>query len=400
MIIVKVKKKKILFLIHTLQIGGAEKVLVNLVNNMDKSKYDITVMTVINTGAFRKKLDKEICYKTIFDIKFFSKEKKDTRESSGNLLNKTSKIKGVLANIYKFFWRHVNCEKIYNKYVKDDYDIEIAFLEGVASKIISHSTNQKAKKIVWLHVDLINETKTERFFKNSEDEANNYRKFDKIVGVSKYVIEQAIEKYQLELEKTVVKYNPIDKEEIERRAKERASISKKRFTMVTIGRLSTQKGFDRLLRVVKKLNDNNYKFDLWIIGVGAEEENLKRYIQENNLENVKMLGYQSNPYQYINIADMFVCSSRAEGFSTVVSEAIILEKVIVTTECSGMRELLGDKSEYGLICQNNEQTLFEALQQILNNKKEFNQYKMMVKKRKDIFDIKEATKDIEKLFEE
>lgn len=391
----KEEKKKILFLIHTLQIGGAEKVLVNLVNNLDQNKYDVTVMTVINAGAFRKKLDKNIHYKTIFDIKFLSKE---NDKASGNLFSKTSKVKNILATIYKFFWRHINCEKIYNKYVKDDYDVEIAFLEGVASKIISNSTNKKAKKIVWLHVDLINETKTEKFFKNNEDEANNYKRFDKIVGVSKFVIEQAIKKYNLNPEKTIVKYNPIDKKEIEAKANEKIDIKKEKCTMVTIGRLSRQKGYDRLLKVVKKLNEDGLDFDLWIIGVGAEEENLKKYIKENNLINVKLLGYKSNPYKYIKSADMFVCSSRAEGFSTVVSEAVILEKPIVTTECSGMREILGENAEYGIICENNEDALYDGLKEILSDKEIFETYKNKMKNRKDFFDMYETIKNIEKVF--
>lgn len=397
------KKKKILFLIHTLQIGGAEKVLVNLANSMDKNKYDITVMTVINTGAFRKYLDKEIHYKTIFNIKFLNKDKKakdNDNNVSGNLFDKTSKVKNMLASMYKCFWRNINCEKIYNKYVKDNYDVEVAFLEGVASKIIANSTNRNEKKIVWIHVDLINERKTEKFFKNIEDESNNYKRFDKVVGVSKYVVEQAIKKFNLNPEKTIVRYNPIDVKEIETKANEKIDIKKEQFTIITIGRLSIQKGYDRLLRVVKKLNEDGLKFDLWIIGVGAEEDKLKKYISENNLQNVKLLGYQNNPYKYIKMADMFVCSSRAEGFSTVVSEAVILEKPIVTTDCSGMREILGNNSEYGVICENNEEALYNGIKSLLNDKTKFDYYKDIVKKRKGIFEIKESVKKIEEIFEE
>lgn len=396
-------KKKVLFLIHTLQIGGAEKVLVNLVNNIDKSKYDVTVMTVINTGAFRNELDNDIKYKTIFNIKFLngnrSKSKKSNNKTSGNLFDKTSKIKNFLSILYKLFWKIIDCQKIYEKYVKDDYDIEVAFLEGVAAKIISKSTNKKSKKYVWLHVDLIKERKTEGFFKNVEEEKNTYNSFDKVVGVSKFVIQQAIEKYNLDTNKTIVKYNPIDKNEIQKKAKEDIDIKKQRFTMVTIGRLSTQKGYDRLLRVVKKLNKDGLEFDLWIIGVGAEEEKLKKYAEENKLLNVKFLGYQDNPYKYINCADMFVCSSRAEGFSTVVSEAVILEKVIVTTECSGMREILGENSEFGVICKNNEEDLYYAIKEIMVSEEVRNKYQEKIKKRKNIFDIKQSVREIERLFE-
>lgn len=394
--------KKILFLIHTLQVGGAEKILVNLVNKLDKSKYDITVMTVINTGAFRNELDKDIKYKTIFDIKFLNKNSKQNKENkSGNLFDKTSKIKQLMAKIYQFFWRHVNCEKIYRKYIKDDYDVEIAFLEGISAKIISNSTNKDSKKIAWIHVDLINENKTEKFFKNREEEKTVYEKFDNIVAVSEHVKEQVINKFNILEEKVIVKYNPIDKEHIEKLANEKIEdITKNKFTICTIGRLSVQKGYDRLLKVVKKLNEEKLDFDLWIIGVGAEESKLKQYIEENNLTNVTLLGYKKNPYKYIRESDLFVCSSRAEGFSTVVSEAVILEKPIVTTDCSGMKEMLGENNEYGIVTKNDEEALYAGIKEIILDKNKYNYYKNKIKERKEIFDIDKSIESIERVFED
>ena len=242
----KGKKKKILFLIHTLQIGGAEKVLVNLVNNMDKDKFDITVMTVINTGAFRKELDDDIKYKTIFNIKILNKNK----SGSGNLYSNGSKIKKILGKMYQFVWRHANCKKIYNKYIKEKFDVEVAFLEGIPAKIIASSSNEKSKKISWIHVDLINEKKTENFFKNREEEVDTYNKFDKIVCVSKLVKNQFENKMKITPDKVIVEYNPIDVEHIEKLSQEEnQDISKEKFTMIAVGRLSKQKGFDRLLKM-------------------------------------------------------------------------------------------------------------------------------------------------------
>ena len=163
--------------------------------------------------------------------------------------------------------------------------------------------------------------------------------------------------------------------------------------------MSVQKGYDRLLKIVKKLNEDNLIFDLWIIGVGSEEEKLKKYIDNNDLENVKLLGYQENPYKYIKKADIFVCSSRAEGFSTVVSEAVILGKTIVTTECSGMREILGKNAEYGIICKNEEKDLYENLKRVLENKKIFEYYQNKIKERKNFFDMKNNIEKIEKIFQ-
>ena len=133
--------------------------------------------------------------------------------------------------------------------------------------------------------------------------------------------------------------------------------------------------------------------------LGSDAKKLKKYIDNNDLENVKLLGYQENPYKYIKKADIFVCSSRAEGFSTVVSEAVILGKTIVTTECSGMREILGKNAEYGIICKNEEKDLYENLKRVLENKKIFEYYQNKIKERKNFFDMKNNIEKIEKIFQ-
>ena len=96
-------------------------------------------------------------------------------------------------------------------------------------------------------------------------------------------------------------------------------------------------------------------------------------------------------------ADLFVCSSIAEGFSTVVSEAIILDIPIVTTNCSGMKEMLGDNNEYGIVTENNEEALYNGIKKILDDKELYNQYKEKVKLRKSMFDLKNIINEIEKL---
>ena len=110
------------------------------------------------------------------------------------------------------------------------------------------------------------------------------------------------------------------------------------------GRLTQVKGYDRLVRVCAKLRDMGYEFSVAILGKGEEEENIKKLISENSLEErIKLLGFQENPHKFIRNSDVFVCSSYAEGYSTAVSEAVILGVPVVTTECSGMREIFGDE---------------------------------------------------------
>lgn len=355
--------KKLLFLNHTLGVGGAEKVLVNLVNGLDKSKYDVTLMTVIDTGIFKKDLDPDVKYKTIIKLPFQINKSAE----SGSLQASSSPLKTLLKKMYQFFWRHAPCQWIYKKYVKDDYDYEIAFLEGICAKILAASTEKKAKKYVWLHIDLINENKSDAFFKEIEDQRKCYNSFDKIVCVSDVVRNQAIKKLNLDEAKYIKLYNAIHSDEI----KEKAALKEIKhpvFTFATVGRLATQKGYDRMINVSKRLKEEGYQFRVQIIGEGPEEMALKKMVEETNLQDtIEFLGFQSNPYPYIKASDVFICPSRAEGFSTVASEAVVLHKACLVTNCSGMGELFGENGEYGYVVSNDEKGIYEGMKNIINN---------------------------------
>lgn len=392
------QKTKILFLIHTLQVGGAEKALVNLVNNLNPNKFDITVMTVINTGAFKESLNTHIHYKTIIKLPHKSNKKPQSHQKkSGNLLQGTSRVKKVLASIYQFVCRRTNFGHLYKRFITDKYDVEIAFLEGIAAKIIANSDNPNSKKIAWIHVDLLEERKSEKFFSTREEEKRTYQNFDQIIAVSNTVKSQFEKKFKYDPRKVTVCYNPIDKKEITKLSV-CTKISKSCFTICSIGRLSTQKGFDRLLRIAQKLNQDKLQFELWIIGEGAEEGNLKKYITEHNLNNVKLLGYKANPYPYIKSADLYVCSSHAEGFSTTTSEAIILGTPVISTNCSGAQEILGD-SKYGVICQNNETSLYSSIKKLITNTKVYQHYANKASERSNYFDLKQSVIQITKILE-
>lgn len=391
--------KKILFLIHTLGGGGAEKVLVDLVNNLNPKKYDITVMTIVDVGELRYKLNDNIKYKTTIKLRKDKNKNKTQENKSGSLLGKGSKFKNIAAKLYAKIWKHMPTKLFYKMFIKEKYDIEISFLEGISAKVIAASNNPNSKKYAWIHVDLINQKKSEGVFKNRNIEKKIYLSFDKIVCVSNVVRERFIEKFAFDKEKVIVKYNAIDKATILSKSKEECDYVKDdAFLMCSVGRLNAQKAYDRLLRIHKKLIDEKYNIKLFIIGEGTAKQNLENYINDNNLnDTVKLLGFKQNPYKYMKKADLFVCSSIVEGFSTVVSEAIILDIPIVTTDCSGMKEMLGDNNEYGIVTENNEEALYSGIKKILDDKKLYKQYKEKVKLRKEIFDLKNIISEIEKL---
>lgn len=329
---------KILFLIDTLTGGGAEKVLRTLVNNMDQRQFQITVQTV-DQADVKQYLAPGIRYKAInrartpFGRKLFS------------------------------YWLRLCAELkwIYPLYLKDDYDIEVAYLECGPTKFLSGSTNKKALKLTWVHCDLEQKgTVPTRKLKKI------YQAYDKVVCVSdntRTVYRRLFGKEP----PAVVLHNVNDEEEILQKAEAFPVSKPDTFTFLSVGRLAHQKGYDRLLDACKLLMDQGLAFRLQILGEGPERPTLEKRIQELHLqEHVSLAGFQSNPYPYMKAADCIVCASRYEGFSTVVTEALILGKPVITTPCSGMDELLGD-SQYGIITEHSTESISRAMADILRD---------------------------------
>jgi glycosyltransferase involved in cell wall biosynthesis len=144
--------------------------------------------------------------------------------------------------------------------------------------------------------------------------------------------------------------------------------------------------------------DEGFDFELWILGEGEARPRLESYISENELtQNVKLLGFCNNPYPLIHSADLLVCSSNYEGFSTFVTEGLILGKTVVTTDCSGMDELLG-KNEYGIITENNDEAFTDGLRRMLGNPQLLDEYTKKAKARGQQFSKERLTHETENLF--
>lgn len=341
---------KILFFIDSIAGGGAEKVLRNLVNNMDQDKFDITVQTIDHAPA-EKYLRKEIRYKSINRFR-----------------------NPLLKKVYQYWIRLCAELKIlYPLYIKDDYDIEVAYLECGPTKIIASSTNKKAVKIAWVHCDL---EKKEGFTNSIEKSKKYYAKYDKIVCVSKEV-QLGFQKLFGTKFKTIVENNVIDEEEVLNGAAKQIEWDFKngQKRLLAVGRLVKQKNFTYLIDTCAKLKDADFSFQLIILGEGPERHKLEKQINELNIwDCIKLQGFCANPYPYMREADIIICSSLYEGISTVVQEALILGKPIVTTPCTGMEELLGE-SEYGVIAENTQDGLYKALVRLFNSEELLDQYR-------------------------
>lgn len=376
------KKKRLFFLIESLSGGGAEKVLMDLVSKLDKSRFDVTVATIVNSGVYIEEIRKHCDYYSLLP--------------SPN---------GVSTFFGKFFYKlrykliyHLPPSLISRWVIKGDFDIEVGFIEGFATKVVSHSRNQLSKKIAWVHVDPVNQNYADNYYRDNNQQIKSYKKFDTVVCVSENVKKAFKEKFQ-SVDNVIVKYNPVDKQTIIDKSNESWNFKKSdRLLIGTVGRLTDIKGYNRLLKVVQQLLKDGINLELWILGDGEQKESLKKYIHENNLENrVRLLGFQNNPYKFIKNFNLFVCSSKAEGFSLAIAEAITLGIPVVSTNCAGPNELL-NFGEFGMVVENNDQSLYLGIKELISNQELLNHYKFQALERQEIFNIDSAIKEIEDIF--
>ncbi len=330
---------KVLFVIETLQGGGAEKVLRDLVNHMDQTRFDITVQTVWPSEE-GKKLSPGIRYRSVYPKRNALYERLYRLEAAAGLT--------------------------YPLHIRGDYDVECAFLEMGTTKIMAASTNKTAKKIAWVHCDLNKAVGNKKAF--ADKCADWYKKFDLIACVSETAKNSFDELFRHRFP-SIVLHNYVDDVAIREKAEEALPVpwTKRSLLLLAVGSLYPVKNYPRLLRAHQRLLSEGINHELWILGDGEERPKLERFVSENKLdESVHFFGFADNPYPYMSHADVLACSSYYEGYSTVVTEALILGKPVVTTECSGMRELLGD-SEYGMITENDDEAFYMGLRKMLSD---------------------------------
>ena len=357
-------KRKILFGITSLTLGGAERVLVDLANKLCE-KYDITIFTIYAKGELENQLSDKIKLKTLYNNSY-----------------------SELSNIDKHFIVPLKVlllkKQIYNKKIKLDYDVEIAFLEGPITRLFSVK-NEKTRKIAWIHNDI-----SKVFGKNIKSKIKGkidrkiYSKYETLVFVSKDNFKEFSKKYKdirnkyLEPIKKEIIYNYIDEDKVKEKANMPINFKfEENYTnLLTVARLTKQKAIDRLIKIHKRLIDSGLKVRTYVIGDGPEKENLENMIDEFGVkESFYLLGKKENPYPYIAKADYFCLLSEFEGYGMVLEEAKILQKQIIITDTAAREAVQNYNASF--ILENEEEKIYEGLKEILSKKikKETEEYK-------------------------
>lgn len=366
---------KVLFMIHDLGQGGAEKVLINLVNNMDPNKFDISLIALFGGGINEQFLREGIKYHSIFK-----------KCIPGN-----SKLMKLLSP-----------ERLHDLFIKERYDIEISYLEGPVARIISGCTRQETKLVSWIHVEQHSKKIASQAFRSYEESVRCYQRFDRTVCVSESVKNDFCNLYPM-LSGADVLYNTNETDcilSMKDESIEECVFYDNEIRICGVGKIMPQKGFDKLARIHKKLIQDGFSVHTYILGEGPEQKNIEKYISENHLEKTfTFLGYQTNPYKYIAKCDLFVCTSVAEGFSTAATEALIVGIPVVTTSVAGMKEMLGENDEYGIIAEMSEESLYEKIKMLLEQPDLLEDYKKRAWKRGKDFSKENTVTAVESYLE-
>ena len=365
---------RILFVMESLGKGGAERVLVNLVNAMDSS-HEITICTLFEKGVHADRLAPHI-----------------------HLVNRGAKrFKGI-----KFLSKFLPKKWLYRHYVakavEGEFDLTVAYMTGVPTAVVAGAPTPK---IAWLHGDFNRFNGLIKGIIRDIGLKGVYKKYDKVVGCSDFVTNSFVQVIGVDPAKTCTLYNTNDTAFIRRSAEADCPIARPKdaLLMVTVGCLEPVKGYERLLHACDKLKKQQIPFALWILGEGYQRGRLEELIEQYQLQDaVQLLGYQTNPFAYEKVADLFVCSSHSEGLSTAVSEAIVLGLPVLSTDVSGAKEILGEENEYGLVCENTEEGLLAGLQTLLTDADLRAHYREKALERAPFFETAQTVSAVEALF--
>ena len=369
--------KKILFLYGPLNAGGAERVLIDVLRNLDYNRFDVTLCLMVHQGVLLPEVPKQVTLISLWDH--------------------YSMYYKLAYRLSIWFSNNFMFTQVLKKKITGTYDVEISFLEGLPLKL--HALLQtKAKKISWVHCDLFHFHYTKDQFRNN-DELVAYNKMNAVVCVSNDAKLAFEKRFPTCSTSTTVIYNPVDSKKIEMMAQQPMAKNTV-FTIVCVGRLTLPKKLDRVIRLAARLKEEQYKIHFQIIGEGELKNDLLAQVTAYNVSDcVALLGYVSNPFPYIKNADILLLSSGFEGFGLVVCEAMALGIPVVSTTTAGPTEII-DCNKYGLLCEHDDESIYKAVKRMIEDDDLRMHYKEVGLQRANDFSVKNMVSQFDKMINE
>ncbi len=374
-------KKKILFVINTMGRAGAEKCLLSMLKYMDMERFEISLFSIINRGEMFQYVPKEVrilnekpCTESVLDKKA-KKELAKTIIKNGLYKGYFFKEAGYLWKMAAYQKKHTGLDfkKLFWKLLSDhakrqeeEFDLAVAYIQGAATYYVMDHVKAK-KKIVFLHNEFMDSG-----YCPALDEPY-YEKADGIYCVSKSICGHFAKVYPKLAGKMDVFYNLLDTEEIKEKAarsqdmdplflkglKERKE--KNQILLLTAARIAPVKAYDLAVPALSLVRKKGYDVKWYVLGEGPETENIKKLIREEGLEDsFVLLGAADNPYPYIAACDIYVQATMYEGCCTSISEAVILQRPVLASDCDGNKEQL-NRYETGILVKLTPEAIAEGI---------------------------------------
>lgn len=370
--------RKLMFIMESLAGGGAERAMIELLNNFDYTKYSVTLCVIFGSGIYTTRVPSQVQLINIF--------------VDGDSSFRVSLKERALASYRKRGSTWLMNYLIKRKVRQRKYDAIVSFMEGYP--VIFHSLicGWSPRNISWIHCDLSTYHWTRNFFRDLRDERYCYEKMDELVFVSSNAMKAFEYLYDISVPKECI-YNVIDVERIRGLAEE-FNVTYDRLTITLIGSLYKVKGYDRIIRVAKMLKDDGYSFRVQILGNGEELEALTQLKNEMGVsEEVSFLSFRKNPYPYLKQSDIFVSSSLSEGLPLVICEALALGVPVVATKTAGSMELLDD-GKYGVLAEQDDHSLYEAIKKLMDDIELRDYYREKAGARAKIFEVQQTMQKV------
>lgn len=393
-------RKKVVFRSGSLRMGGLERILIEVLQNIDRKKYEVYLFIEDDCGKeniFEKDIPKDIKY-------FFLKGEEVIRKTEYHKERKKNMYHKIMYNYLMRKEESIVLEKTVELLKKiGDVDLLIDFDWG-ATRYIEKLPVKKS--VVWIHNSIPKLKKKPGKIKRFGKRLEKYNKIIAICDEMKEEIENLYGNLKGKVERI---YNPFDFDRIEKLAEseENLTLEQKKLLLeknyvVAVSRLDTvQKDYDTLIKAFKILKEKNIEEKLYIVGDGSNRKEIEEMIRENNLEDrIKLVGLTKNPYIWMKNSDFFVHSSKYEGLPTVLIEGMICGKAIVSSECpTGPREIL-QGGESGILYEVGDyKKLAEILEFLLKNRDEIRRLEEKSLKRREDFNKQKVIKEYESLIE-
>lgn len=356
--------RKIVIITNKLSIGGCEQALISLLNIIDYSLYDITLLVKETGGRLEYRIPSAVkimqipCANQSFNqiLKYHYRDKNYLKLFKCIF----SRIRMLCCSNIKYYSNYVNLLPKIEK----EFDVAISYyFPGEFSEWYCLNNIIAREKIVWIHSDV-----SKLNLINNHFWRKMYKRYDQVICVSKEAQKKFIEYIPSIKNKTQLIYNYIDSQDIIDKSLEnniKIEFSTDNVNIITVGRLSFEKGQLKIPYILKKLLDDGLNIVWYCIGEGPLREDLEELIQEMDLSrNLILLGVKENPYKYIKKSDIYVQTSTYEGFCITLAEAKILNKPIITTNFTGAQEQIKHNFN-GLVVEDDIESLYLSIKSLI-----------------------------------